>query len=64
MASGQPPIPPEQRPGHDDGIGRRDSKTGLQSNEPGDGDVNLDEQGRFGNRKQNVDDVQRRVQDR
>jgi hypothetical protein len=64
MASKAPPIPQEQRPGVDDGIGRRDAKTGLQSNEPGDGDVNLDEQGRHGNRRQNVDDVQHRVQDR
>jgi omega-6 fatty acid desaturase (delta-12 desaturase) len=64
MASKAPPIPETQRPGKDDGIGRRDAKTGLQSNEPGDGDVNLEEQGRFGNRRQNVDDVQHRVQDR
>lgn len=64
MASHAPPTPPEQRPGEDDGIGRRDAKTGLQSNEPGDGDVNLEEQGRHGNRKQNVDDVQHKVQDR
>ena len=49
-----PPTPQEQRPGKDDGIGRRDSKTGLQSTEPGDGDVNLKEQGRQGNINQNT----------
>jgi hypothetical protein len=64
MASQTPPIPQEQRPGVDDGVGRRDAKTGLQSREPGDGDVNLDEQGRQGDRHQNVDSVQHKVQDR
>lgn len=33
---------------------RRDRKTGLQSNEPGDADANLDQQGRFGNMRQNL----------
>ena len=66
-----PPIPPEQRsfrgPRPDisgSTQGRRDEKTGLQSNEPGDGDVNLREQGRHGNLRQNVSSVQHRVQDR
>lgn len=66
-----PPIPPEQRARPDEkphiegaGIGRRDEVTGLQSSEPGDGDVNLDEQGRHGNRRQNVDAVQHKQQDR
>jgi hypothetical protein len=54
MASKAPPGPPEQRPGKDDGVGRRDRKTGLQSSEPGDGDVNLSEQGRQGNINQNT----------
>jgi hypothetical protein len=66
-----PPIPPDQRStpgekphiegGHQD---RHDAKTDLQSNEPGGADVNLREQGRFGNRRQNVDDVQHKQQDR
>jgi hypothetical protein len=56
-----PPIPSEQRAfkGQKPDIegatnGRRDEKTGLQSNEPGDGDVNLAEQGRQGNVHQNT----------
>ena len=56
-----PPIPSEQRAfkGQKPEIegstnGRRDEKTGLQSNEPGDGDVNLAEQGRHGNLRQNT----------
>ena len=51
-----PPIPKEQRAfkGQKPDIegathGRRDEKTGLQSSEPGDGDVNLEQQGRQGN---------------
>ncbi|HYE46560.1 MAG TPA: hypothetical protein VEA44_12405 [Caulobacter sp.] len=66
-----PPIPPEQRAfkGQRPDIqgsnqGRRDAETGLQSATEGDADANLDEQGRFGNRRQNVDDVQHKVQDR
>jgi hypothetical protein len=61
MASKAPPIPPEQRasPGetpHVEGadVGRRDRVTGLQSEEPGDADVNLTEQGRQGNINQNT----------
>jgi hypothetical protein len=54
MASKMPPTPQEQRPGKDDGVGRRDQTTGLQSSEPGDGDVNLSEQGRQGNINQNT----------
>ncbi|MDB5420021.1 MAG: hypothetical protein JWP50_3440 [Phenylobacterium sp.] len=71
MTSKAPPIPPEQRAypgdrpnvrgGHAD---RRDMITGLQSGQPGDDDVNLKEQGRHGNRRQNVDDVQHKQQDR
>ena len=71
MASKAPPIPPEQRAGHrstpklDDGPhDRRDLHDGVQSNEPGDADVNLKLQGRYGNRRQNVDKVQHKVQDR
>ena len=66
-----PPIPPEQRavPGDKpdiagSDIGRRDRVTGLQSEQPGDGDVNLAEQGRHGNRRQNVDAVQHKQQQR
>lgn len=71
MASKAPPIPPDQRssPGQKpdvegSDVGRRDRTTGLQSEQPGDDDVNLKEQGRFGNRRQNVDDVQHKQQDR
>ena len=71
MASKAPPIPPDQRsdPGEKPNIegsdiGRRDRTTGVQSEQPGDDDVNLKEQGRHGNRRQNVDDVQHKVQDR
>jgi len=38
--------------------------SGLQSHHPGGGDMNLREQGRYGNRRQNVDAVQHKVQDR
>lgn len=55
-----PPVPDEQR---SFGAGntpdnatadRRDLKTGLQSGQPGDADANLDQQGRFGNARQNL----------
>lgn len=42
---------------------RRDLKTGAQSGQAGDADVNLDTQGRFGNLKQNLTN-QWKVQDR
>ncbi len=42
---------------------RRDLKTGAQSGQPGDADVNLETQGRFGNLKQNLTN-QWKVQDR
>lgn len=74
MSSAAPPIPPEQRSGGpaanseaaqaqglDD---RRDRATEVQSGQPGDADLNLEEQGRFGNKEQNVDRVQHKVQDR
>jgi hypothetical protein len=71
MASKAPPIPPDQRPARgakpnlDEGPhDRRDLRDGVQSGEPGDADVNLREQGRYGNRSQNVDAVQHKVQDR
>jgi len=61
MASKARPIPPAQRAHPGDkpdiagsGIGRRDSVTGDQSEEPGDGDINLKEQGRHGNIRQNT----------
>jgi len=61
MASKAPPIPPEQRshasekPGvAGSDIGRRDRVTGAQSEQPGDDDVNLSEQGRHGNINQNT----------
>lgn len=71
MTSKAPPIPPDQRATRgakpDVGSGphdRRDLHDGVQSREPGDADVNLHEQGRYGNRRQNVDVVQHKVQDR
>jgi hypothetical protein len=61
MASKAPPIPPEQRSAANDkpqvegaDIGRRDRVTGDQSSQPGDADINLDEQGRHGNINQNT----------
>ena len=33
---------------------RRDRQTNLQSGQPGDGDANLEQQGRFGNLNQNL----------
>jgi hypothetical protein len=61
MASKAPPIPPDQRSDagekpHIEGsdIGRRDKVTGAQSEQPGDDDVNLEEQGRHGNINQNT----------
>lgn len=44
-------------------IDRRDLATGAQSPQPGDADVNLDTQGRFGNLRQNLT-THRKVQDR
>ena len=72
MASKAPPIPPEQRPARGRGKvkldtaphDRRDVHDGVQSNEPGDADVNLKLQGRYGDRYQNVDTVHWKVQDR
>lgn len=68
----QPPkIPPEQRafPGERTDVGddapddRRDRATRAQSGQPGDADVNLETQGRFGNLKQNLT-THWKVQDR
>lgn len=67
-----PRIPKEQRSYADKGgksvedaavNDRRDLETGTQSGQPGDADVNLDTQGRFGNLKQNLTN-QWKVQDR
>lgn len=55
-----PPIPADQRsPGKTpdikgDSQGRRDEKTGLQSSQPGDDDVNIEQQGRQGDIHQNT----------
>ena len=56
-----PPIPPEQRAYkgqkpdiEGDTNGRRDEKTEAQSSQPGDDDVNLEQQSRHGNIKQNT----------
>ena len=53
-AAGQDPNTDGARAQSDAGIGRRDEKTGLQSSEPGDGDVNLKQQGRQGGVHQNT----------
>jgi hypothetical protein len=67
-----PRIPKEQRSFADKGArtlseamsaDRRDLETGAQSGQPGDADVNLDTQGRFGNLRQNLT-TQWKVQDR
>lgn len=67
-----PRIPKEQRSFADKGArstkeamqaDRRDLETGVQSGDPGDADVNLDTQGRFGNLKQNLTN-QWKTQDR
>lgn len=67
MGSKAPPIPKEQggaQPNVKGGdLGRRDRETGLQSEQPGDDDVNLEQQGRFGNLRQNTS-RQGNVQDR
>ncbi|WP_420470930.1 hypothetical protein [Brevundimonas sp. FT23042] len=58
-----PKIPKEQRSFADRGgasqeeamtADRRDLATGAQSGQPGDADVNLETQGRFGNLRQNL----------
>lgn len=58
-----PRIPKEQRSFADRGrkaldeamtADRRDLETGAQSGQPGDADVNLSQQGRFGNLRQNL----------
>jgi len=50
-----PPIPSEQKSFEGaTNLGRHDAKTGLQSSEPGDGDVNIDEQGQRANIRQNT----------
>ena len=67
-----PRIPKEQRSYADKGgkaaedagdSDRRDLETEIQTGQPGDSGVNLDEQGRFGNLKQNLTN-QWKVQDR
>lgn len=67
-----PRIPKQQRSYADKGDqpleqamheDRRDAETEIQTGQPGDADINLDEQGRFGNLKQNLTN-QRKVQDR
>lgn len=61
MTSKAPPIPPEQRSSPDEtpvvqgsDVGRRDGVTGAQSEQPGDDDVNLKQQGRQGDIHQNT----------
>lgn len=58
-----PKIPKEQRSFADKGVqspseatsdDRRDLETEIKTGQPGDADVNLDEQGRFGNLHQNL----------
>jgi hypothetical protein len=67
-----PPIPKDQRSFHREGKpdvagarqDRRDATTGAQSGQPGDADMNLKEQGRAGNLKQNVAATHWKTQDR
>ena len=68
----RPRVPKEQRSFADHGgrsvkdamnEDRRDLATGAQSGQPGDADVNLDTQGRFGNLRQNLT-THWKVQDR
>ncbi len=61
MASKAPPIPPGQRSSSGDkpdvagdDVGRRDRVTGDQSSQPGDADVDLKQQGRAANIRQNT----------
>lgn len=56
-----PPIPPEQRAFHGQ---RPDIADDHQHAEDGNAGRNLREQGRHGNLRQNVSDVQHKVQDR
>lgn len=58
-----PRVPRDQRSDADKGgksvedaanTDRRDLETEIQTGQPGDADVNLDQQGRFGNLKQNL----------
>lgn len=51
-----PPIPPEQRAfkGQKPDIEGKGGQADLQSGEPGNAEVNLDEQGRHGNLRQNT----------
>jgi hypothetical protein len=67
-----PTVPREQHSCADNGAAsiedagladRRDLKTGVQSPQPGDADVNLKQEGRFGNLNQNLTAI-RNVQDR
>lgn len=67
-----PKIPKEQRSFADKGArsateamsdDRRDLETEIKTGQPGDADVNLNEQGRFGNLHQNLTAI-RNVQDR
>lgn len=67
-----PQVPEDQRSDADKGgpsvedaaiSDRRDQETNIKTGQPGDADVNLDEQGRFGNLKQNLTN-QWKVQDR
>ena len=65
-----PPIPPEQRSYNmkadleSQKMDRRDQKTDAQSADPGDADVNLKSQGRFGDIAQNVNATHWKTQDR
>jgi len=64
-----PPVPPDQqsdaaggatedKAAHTEGLtDRRDRKTGVQTGQAGDADVNKGQQGRFGDIKQNTTNV-------
>lgn len=49
-----PPIPPEQRAFKGQKPDLEDGHADLAGNQPGNADVNLDEQGRSGNLRQNT----------
>jgi hypothetical protein len=62
-----PPIPPDQRSAAGDKahirgahMSHHDAKTGLESGQPGSAHVNLREQGREGNLRQNLTHKDRR----
>lgn len=66
MTTKAPPIPPDQLPEHARGQPQGGDIAGQRggAGQAGNADVNLDQQGRTANLRQNVNDVQHKVQDR